>query len=130
MKVFLFIICISAAVAGCTKTLVAPTGLVGTWELRHYSGTIAGVDKDVPAGNGTLLQFKADSTFQHFTNFKADGNGHFRIVKNGVNWPDEKHDAIYFGDSKSPDFLIMKSDTLIIGNTYPDGATSLYLRTK
>ena len=130
MKAFLFIFCISATIAGCTKTGVGPGNLVGTWELRHYSGTIAGVNKDVPAGNGSLLQFKADSTFQHFTNFKADNNGRFRIIKNGVNWGDEKHDAIYLGENDSPNFLILKADSLIIGNTFPDGVTSLYLRTK
>jgi len=130
MKVFLFIICISAAVAGCTKTGVGPVTLVGTWELRHYSGTIAGVNKEVPAGNGRLLQFKADSTYQHFTNFKADNNGRFRIIKNGVNWGDERYDAIYMGEGQSPAFLIVKADSLIIGNTFPDGVTSLYIRTK
>ncbi|MES2107626.1 MAG: hypothetical protein V4577_02685 [Bacteroidota bacterium] len=131
MKVFLFIICVLAA-AGCQKGDIGPAsvGLVGTWELRHYSGTIAGVDKDIPKGNGTLLKFSADSTFQHFTNFKADNNGRFKIVKDGITWADEKHDAIYLGDSGDPNFLIVKADSLIIGNTYADGATSVYLRTK
>lgn len=130
MRIFLFIICISGVIAGCTKAGVAPANLIGTWELRHYSGTIAGVDKNIPAGNGTLLQFNDDSTYRHFTNFKADYDGHFRIVKNGVNWPDEKHDAIYFSEDLSPDFLIVTADSLIIGNTYPDGVTSLYVRTQ
>jgi hypothetical protein len=130
MKVFLFIICISAALTGCSKKGVTPVNLVGTWELRHYSGTIAGVNKDVPAGNGSLLQFKADSTFQHFTNFKADQNGHFKIIKNGISWGTEKHDAIYLGQGGDPSFLILKADSLTIGNTFADGVTALYLRTQ
>jgi len=130
MKVFLFIICIAAACTGCKKAEINVTGLIGTWELRHYSGTIAGVDKDIPKGNGTLLKFSADSTYQHFSNFKADNNGPFKIIKNGVDWGNEKLDAIYLGSNGDPDFIILKADSLIIGSTYPDGVTSLYLRTK
>lgn len=128
MKVFLFIICIAAACTGCKKAEVNVTGLTGTWELRHYSGTIAGVDKAIPKGNGTLLKFSADSTYQHFSDFKVDNNGRFKIVKNGVDWGSEKLDAIYLGESAEPNFFSLRADSLIIGNTYADGVTSLYLR--
>ena len=130
MKAFLFIICLSAAITGCKKDDPAAVGLVGTWELRHYTGTIAGVNRDVPAGSGSMLQFKADSTFQHFTNFKADESGRFRIIKNGISWGKEKHDAIYLGQGGDPSFLILKADSLTIGNTFADGITALYLRNK
>lgn len=129
MKVFLFIVCI-AAVTGCKKAEVSTPGLVGTWELRHYSGTIAGVNKDIPKGNGTLLKFSADSTYQHFSNFKVDNNGRFKIVKKGVDWGNEKYDAIYLGESGGPDFISIRADTLIIGNTYADGVTTVYVRIK
>ncbi|ASU35819.1 hypothetical protein [Mucilaginibacter xinganensis] len=133
MKIFLFIICIAAAVAGCKKGTLNPSassGLMGTWELRHYSGTLAGVSIEYPKGNGKLVQFSADSTYKRFTNFKLDNQGTFKIVKNGVTWGDIKYDALYLGPDQGPDFMILKPDSLIIGNTFADGVTSLYLRQK
>jgi hypothetical protein len=46
MKIFLFVICVASAIAGCKKGTLEPVGLIGTWELRHYSGTIAGVSRN------------------------------------------------------------------------------------
>jgi len=131
MKVFLFIICIAAAaVAGCKKAEINATGLVGTWELRHYSGTIAGVNKDLPKGNGSLLKFSADSTYEHYSNFKVDNNGHFKIVKNGIDWGNDKLDAIYLGENGDPNFFSIRADSLTMGNTYADGVTTVYVRIK
>jgi len=128
MKLFLFIVLISATVAGCKKDDIGPANLVGTWELRHYSGTIAGVSKDVPPGSGKLIQFNADSTFKRFTDFKQDAQGKFRIVKGGISWGDAKYDGIFFDDREPGDFIILKNDSLTIGNTFPDGVTSLYIK--
>jgi hypothetical protein len=133
MKILIFIICISAAIAGCKKGNLEPSGqsgLVGTWELRHYSGTIAGVSKDFSAGNGMLIQLNADSTFKRFTDFKQDNQGSFKVVKSGVDWGGVKYDAIYFNGNGDPNFVVLKADSLTIGNTYPDGITSLYVRQK
>lgn len=133
MKILVFIICISAAIAGCKKGNLGPSnesGLVGTWELRHYSGTIAGVSKDFPAGNGKLIQLNADSTFKRFTDFKQDNQGSFKVVKNGVDWAGVTYDAIYFNGNGDPNFMILKADSLTIGNNYVDGITSLYVRRK
>ncbi|MDB4919761.1 hypothetical protein [Mucilaginibacter sp.] len=128
MKIFLFLICIASTIAGCKKGNPEPSGLVGTWELRHYSGTIAGVSKELPKGNGKLIQFNADSTCKFFTNFKQDNQGTFKIVKSGVTWGDAKYDAIYFGENESPSFMVLKADSLIIGSTFADGETSLYIK--
>ncbi|HEY8929222.1 MAG TPA: hypothetical protein VIM55_08535 [Mucilaginibacter sp.] len=131
MRFFFLIICISAIVAGCTKSGVKPgTTLTGTWELRHYSGTIAGVNTDLPKGNGTLIQFAGDSTFKHFTASKQDDQGTYRVVKDGVTYDNKKYDAIYFNSNADAAFLAMHADSLIIGNTntYADGAVSTYIR--
>ena len=128
MKIFLFIICISASIAGCKKGNIAPAGLTGTWELRHYSGTIAGVDKDVPAGNGALIQFKSDGTYARFTNSMQNSQGPYKIVRNSITFGDKKYDGLYLDGETIGSFIFLKSDTLTIGDTFPDGVTSLYIR--
>lgn len=128
MKLFLFIICISATITACKKGDLGPVNLVGTWELRHYSGTIAGVSKDLPSGNGKLIQFSTDSTFKRFTDFKQDAQGKFRIVKGGINWGGAKYDGIFFDDKETGDIIILKADSLTIENAFPDGVTSLYIK--
>ena len=128
MKSLLFILGVITAMAGCKDTSVKPSNIIGTWELRHYSGTIAGVNKELPKGNGTLLKFNADSTYQHFSNFKVENNGRFKIVKNGIDWGNEKYDAIYLGESGDANIFSIRADSLVISNTYADGVTSVYMR--
>jgi len=128
MKPSLFIICVLASMGACKKGGPGPAGLAGTWELRHYSGTIAGVSKDVPANSGKYYQFGADSTFKHFTDFKQDNQGSFRVIKNSIDFGGQKYDGIYFSNREDGDYIILKADSLIIGNTFPDGVTSLYIR--
>ena len=128
MKIFLFVVCISASIAGCKKGNLIPAGLTGTWELRHYSGTIAGVDKDVPAENGTLIQFKSDGTYARFTDSKQNSQGPYKIVRNSITFGDKKYDGLYLNGGTIGSFIFLKSDTLTIGDTFPDGVTSLYIR--
>ncbi|MGZ3872426.1 MAG: hypothetical protein ACXVJD_05890 [Mucilaginibacter sp.] len=131
MKLFLFIICLSATIMACKKTDDPQrAGLTGTWELRHYSGTIAGVSKDLPPGNGTLMQFDADSAYKSFKNFKQDYQGKYKVVKKGISWNNLTYDALYFNGSESADYFIIKADSLTIGNTFADGVVSLYIKQK
>ncbi|MDO3641615.1 hypothetical protein [Mucilaginibacter sp. L3T2-6] len=128
MKLLLFIAGVITAMAGCKDTSIKPSNIIGTWELRHYSGTIAGVSKDIPSNKGIYLQFNADSTFKHFTDFKQDNQGLFHVLKNGVTYGEHIYDGISFNDNQGLDYVVIKGDSLIIGNTFPDGVTSLYIR--
>ncbi|HVW97673.1 MAG TPA: hypothetical protein VHA56_16990 [Mucilaginibacter sp.] len=128
MRFFLLFICVATAINGCEKGGINPSNLTGKWELRHYSGTIAGVSKDLPAGNGTMLQFNADSTYKHFTDFKQDNQGSYHISPKGVLFGGVRYDGISFDDRTTKDFIVLKADSLTIGNTFPDGVTSLYIR--
>jgi len=131
MRLSFLIICLTAVIAGCSKSDVKPSAsLTGTWELRHYSGTIAGVNTDLPKGNGTLIQFAGDSTFKHFTALKQDNQGTYRIVKDGITYANKKYDAIYFNGGADAASFTIHSDSLIIDNAniYADGATSVYVR--
>jgi len=119
---------ISFCLASCKKGNVKPTGLFGSWELRGQSGTIAGYIKTFPSGNGYILQFNSDSTYQYSHKDTIGGHGPFRIIKNNISFAGATYDGIYFNGSPSGDFIIQKTDSLTIGNTYADGVTSVYVK--
>jgi hypothetical protein len=132
MKRILLLLLLAIAAFGCKKeNKLADTDTInGTWELRGWSGTIAGVIKTYPPGNGSLIQFNGDSTYKFFANFQQTKQGTYRTVKNGVAMGGQTYDAIYYDNSPSADFMQLSADSLTIGNTYPDGVTSLYVRQK
>ena len=130
MKYLLFIAVITCYVTGCKKDGQVSTDITGTWELRNYSGTIAGVNKNYPKGNGSLMQFNADGSYASFVNFQPNIQGKYRIVKDAVQWAGQTYDGIYYNDNSNVDFMLLKADTLTIGNTFPDGVTQVYVRQK
>ena len=69
-----------------------------------------------------------DSTYKRFVKFKQSSEGPYRIIKNGINWANTTYDAIYFDNNTRADFIILNGNELTIGNTFPDGVTTLYER--
>jgi len=130
MKSTLLLLLLAFTMSGCKKDNTHPNTINGTWELRAWSGTIAGISKTYPPGNGSLIQFNADNTYKFFANFQESNHGIYKIVKNGINMGSRIYDALYYDNSASADFVVLNVDSLTIGNTYPDGVTSLYLRQK
>ncbi len=128
MKNFIYIICLSLIILSCNKNGVQPKGYIGTWEMKQQSGTITGGTTTYPPGEGNILMLNADSTYQRFVKFNQASKGPYHIVKNGVNWASKTYDAIYFDGNTRADFVILNGDGLTIGNTFPDGVTTLYER--
>ncbi len=128
MKNILYIFCLLLIVIGCKKNGVQPKGYLGTWELKQETGTIAGTTKTYPSGEGHLLLLNTDSTYQSFSDFQHSVKGTFKIVKNGVTWAGKTYDAIYFDNKTPADYIILNGYELTIGNTFPDGVTSVYER--
>jgi len=128
MKKFIYIISILLIIAGCKKNGVQPKGYLGTWELIQQTGTITRNTTTFPTGEGNILVLNIDSTYQRFSKFKNTSEGPFKIVKNSVNWVNKTYDAIYFDNKTPADFILLNGNELTIGNTFPDGVTSLYER--
>jgi hypothetical protein len=128
MKNLLYIICLSLTIVSCKKNGVQPKGYVGTWEMLQQTGTITGATTTFPAGEGNMLILNLDSTYQRFSKFQFVSKGPYHIVKNGVNWANKTYDAIYFDNNIRADFIILNGNELTIGNTFPDGVTTLYER--
>lgn len=128
MKNILFILFLSLTIISCKKNGVQPKGYLGTWELKQETGTIAGTTTTYPSGEGHLLLLNTDSTYQQFSDFQHSVKGTFKIIKNGVSWANNTYDAIYFDGNTPPDFIILNGNQLTIGNTFPDGVTTLYER--
>ena len=128
MKNILLILCFCLIFIGCKKNGVQPKGIVGTWEIKQQSGVISGTTTTYPAGEGNVLMLNADSTYKRFVKFQQSSEGAYRVVKNGVNWANTTYDAIYFDGNIRADFIIFNGNELTIGNTFPDGVTTLYER--
>ena len=105
-----------------------PKGYIGTWEILQQTGTITGNTTTFPTGEGHLLIFNTDSTYQQYTDYQHSVKGTFKIIKNGVKWASNTYDAIYFDGNTQADFIVLNGNQLTIGNTFPDGVTKLYER--
>ena len=128
MKNFLLVVCLSLTIVSCKKNGVQPKGYIGTWEMLQQTGTITGATTNFSTGEGNLLVLNLDSTYQRFVKFNQAIKGTYRIVKSGVNWTNTTYDAIYFDSNTRADFIILNGNELTIGNTVPDGVTTLYER--
>jgi hypothetical protein len=130
MKTLLALVFLIVFAEGCKKDSSGGITITGTWELRMTSGTIAGVTKTYPPGNGSLVQFNTNSTYKFFTNNQQSSQGTYKIVKNGATIGGQVYDGLLYDDRNPADFVVLKADSLTIGDTFPDGVTSSYVRQK
>jgi len=79
MKYVILIACAGMLlVTACRKsTAVTNAGLSGTWELTRIE---ANLTQNYPAGNGNLLKFSDDSSYQKYTNGTLSKSGKFSII--------------------------------------------------
>ena len=126
MKKVLLLVIVCCLMA-CGKGSVVAPGVFGKWELRRSYGGFGYRDSVYKAGNGTIYQFKSDSTYKHFTKNKLDAQGNFHIKK--YNNPNENSISLYmifFDNDTYGDAFSMKGDTITIGTTVTDGIASDY----
>ncbi len=79
MKYVILVACTCLVlIAGCRKITEVPnTGLSGIWELTRIE---ANLSQNYPAGNGNLLKFSDDSSYQTYTNGTLIKSGRFSIM--------------------------------------------------
>jgi len=129
MKKYLPVIFILLLAYSCKKgNTVKPTGLTGTWELRSDYGGIAGGTRTYPPGNGTTLQFNADSTYIRYYQFQFGDKGTYQVVKNGIALGQQRFDGLYYNHSTYGTEIALKGDTLTLGIDYDDMIASMYVR--
>ena len=131
-KIFLVILAFGS-LAACKKNKVTPTvNIVGKWELhRRYGGNINPPDTTFQAGNGTILQFNADSTYKSYNQGTLIGSGTFRILRNAYKMDGQVYDELYFINNTDytmefPDIVRMSGNMLTITPVIPDAATLEY----
>ena|ERR1700743_151712 len=128
MKKYFFILFVLLVALGCKKDKVKPTatGIVGNWELRRQTGGFIPFT-DLAPGNGTALQFNADSTFLQYQTFKLTNQGVYSVVENTASMTRMKYYILYF-NHKPYNVMDLRGDTLIIGTSITDGIASTYIR--
>jgi hypothetical protein len=67
---------------GCKKEKIhaIQSSIIGKWELSRRWGTIAGIDENFPAGNGTILEFSGNN-FYRYSNTQLTQTGTYAIVE-------------------------------------------------
>lgn len=130
MKKIISVALLLLLASACKKSSQSPAGYYGTWELRHYSGTIAGVNETLPAGNGSTLRLNHDSSYALFVDFKQVAVGTFSIKPASIDFGGTTYDGIFFSGIPFGEFITLKADSLTIGQTFADGEISVYVRQK
>src|SRR3569833_380052 len=111
-KIFLIVLAVSSF-AACKKNKVTPAvNIIGKWELhRRFGGNIIHPDTTYQAGNGTILQFNADSSYKSYYQGTLIGVGSFRIVRGGYKANGQAHDELYFINNS--DYIAIAPDIVI-----------------
>ncbi len=125
MRTFVLVIVAACCMLSCKKSEPVSPGLFGKWELRRSTGSIIGYDSTYKAGNGTIMQFKHDSTFAYYIKGKLANQGTFHIVKN-TNPNANSIEEIQFNNNPSGEFFSMQGIQLTIGQDFDDGVASSY----
>jgi hypothetical protein len=128
MKTFTIAALIAFCLFSCKKPQPLSPYLFGKWEVRKtYGGFIIPPDSTYKPGNGNVMQFNSDSTYNHYqqNNLVASGNFHVRLnaFKNGQT----TYDEIYFdGDATAGSLIILSGDMLTLKPLIPDISTTDY----
>jgi len=123
MKRILLIVFVACAASACKKTGMSP-GLVGKWELRHTMGSFIGFDSTFKAGNGRVLKFGSDSSYQQYNKGKLVNQGKFHIRKATFDMGSPL--SIFFDDNGYENAYILNGDKLQIGADFDDGVETDY----
>ncbi len=124
MRTFILIIAAACCMLACKKSETVSPGLFGKWELRRSVGSIAGYDSTYKAGNGTIMQFKSDSTFAYYIKGKLTSQGTFHI-KTFIPPSGPYQEIVYNNNTSGPPFN-MQGTQLTIGEDFDDGVASSY----
>jgi hypothetical protein len=113
-------------ITACNKGEPVTPGLFGKWELRRQSGGLLGLDTTYKVGNGTMYQFKSDSTYLYYVKHQLTSRGTFRIK--ALNVPGiNSVTRIYFDhDTAYGEPFVYTGTTIIIGTSAADGIESEY----
>jgi len=114
------------ALAACKKNQQAPAvSLTGKWELRETLGGFK--DSTYAAGNGTIIQFNSNYTYQHFTKGIQDDQGTYQYKKNGITFSGAKYDELILNYTYGQP-VTLNGNKLSIGTSVADGPQSDFVK--
>ena len=80
MKRYVLLVLAAGMIVSCKKHGVSPVNVIGKWELaRRYGGNINPPDTTYKPGNGNILQFNSDSSYEQYTNGTLTISGTFHM---------------------------------------------------
>lgn len=123
MKRYVLLVLALGMIFSCKKNGNSPSvNIIGKWELaRRYGGNIYPPDTTYKAGNGNILQFNRDSSYEQYENGILTIGGTFRLQGNLLYF----YNALY-GARQLYDVISISGNTLTIKPTTPDIGTTVY----
>ncbi len=137
MKKFIILSFVIILFVSCKKesSITESTGedvqLFGKWEWTESCGGFAGGYYYPEEGKKIVHLFSPDGMYYSFRNDTITNQSKYSLTKQKSIYSGELLDFIVF-ESKADDEVIIKlsADSLILGDNYFDGYTSLYKRVK
>jgi hypothetical protein len=129
MRTLLLIIAAACCLLSCKKSEPIAPGLFGKWELRRSYGGFSYRDSTFKPGNGTNYQFNRDSTYQHYTKNKQDGQGTFSVRTQNYS-PGKPYQQIVFNNNMPGELLTTDGTKLTLGTAASDGIAIEYEKIK
>jgi len=127
-KYFLLLIAVLFTVSCKNGTEPVPS-YVGKWKLVSQSGGFAG-KTFIPSPDSTyLLSINANKSYERMINTRLTQTGTYDIgVKTSTAFNSSGQAIIY--DNANWEFIVIKNDTLVLTDPFPDGFGSAYVKVK
>lgn len=128
MKKILVIVVTVCSLIACKKSGTSPSiNITGKWELhKTYGGFIQPPDSVYQAGNGNILQFNSDGTYERYANGAVTLQGTYRVQLNGYKSGPNVYDELFFDNDSSGSIIVVNGSILTIQSLIPDVGSSDY----
>ena len=132
-KIVIALLIIMAASCQKSGDYLTDGSLYGKWELRIFSGGIAGSTYNYPAGNGNTMTFKLNKSVSTTTvspNGTTTQNGTYRTTSEVINGKRQNYMYIKTGTNPETQYdLTLKKDSFSIYPTnWADAFGSLWVK--
>ncbi|WP_069659045.1 hypothetical protein [Arcticibacter eurypsychrophilus] len=129
-KLNVLLVFVITALLGCAKDKETLPNLEGNWELRETVNGQTGIVSELPAGNGTYIQFSANE-FKRFQDGELINEGTYTLYKYNTKITQKEAYKIAFNNNDPfsiSTYYTIKNNELVITEDAYDAPASIYMK--